>query len=320
MEVKYTVKFSNSMEDMSETSYQMPEQNSFDSMKEAMDFVATEAEKAKTLLLELPDAGCYRFYHGPASQSIRKEPCGSCHWEIVETDKNERRAIMMTFYPDKYVQETYGITEDVYSVPEERDIPYVGLQFALSIEGKFESCWGRDKGLPFEVSLAKKLIDDPNVRVGTRFYYVKRDGEYKSATSYFLPCKNPDSVIFKPTVHQPVSNACNISTKFIVEALFAFGDGYLVPVTKHFNTEGSFSISVRDAMDAILDEVDGSYEEVEHFFEGCGNYKKSDCGFILCGYSASGQECAMDFDTLNYREIKRALVSVRLVNLMEWPL
>lgn len=89
MEVKYTVKFSNSMEDMSETSYQMPEQNSFDSMKEAMDFVATEAEKAKTLLLALPDAGCYGSIMAPYHSPSARSRVGAATGKLLRRTKSE---------------------------------------------------------------------------------------------------------------------------------------------------------------------------------------------------------------------------------------
>lgn len=313
------VEFSNTIASLNAAGYKMPDCGTFPTTDEAMAFISKEADKAKELLSALPDFGSYRFYEGDYSMSIRCDTeVGSCHWEISQVDQDGNHLVPTMFYPDKHAQETYGLKPDgPYSVPVGRDIPYWGIRFARSIEGKFESFWIKDQELPFEESLAKKLIDDPKVHVGTDFCYVEKDGDFKSATVYTLPFHNPNSTIFRPTVHQPVSNASNVDTDFRLEILFVFDDGYLVPVTKDFSTGGSFSISAKDAMDDIIDALDGSFEDVEELLKSSGNYKNTEDGFILYGFSADGRYCDMEFDESNYREISRALASIRLIGLIE---
>lgn len=320
VKLKYNTEFSNVMPDLEKTGYQMPEHAPFDSLENANAFIAEEFERAKALLLALPDGGGYRFYTGPASRSIRCETYGSCHWETIEVDEHGKRMIPTTFYPSEYVQKTYGITEDgVYRVPEGMEIPYHGILFARSVDGEFKSYWKKDNGLPFEASLAQKLIDDPDVEIGTDTGLIVREGDLstKYATDYYLPCTNPRSSIFMPTIHSPVSDACNVDSDFTIEALFVFDGGYVLPVVKCFKTRGPGAISVHDAMHDILDELDGGIDELSDFFEDCGNFKKTEDGFSLYVFSADGLETDAEFDDSNYSEVRRALSSIRLVELTE---
>ena len=320
VKLKYSVEFSNTMQDLEKTGYQLPEHGPFESLEDANAFITEELEKAKALLLALPDGGGYRFYTGPASKSIRCETYGSCHWETIEVDEHGKRMIPTTFYPNEYVQKTYGLTEDgIYGVPEGMDIPYHGILLARSIDGEFKSCWERDDGIPFDESLAKKLIDDPEVEIGTNTGLIVRKSDLgsKYATDYYLPCTNPRSSIFMPTVHAPVSDACNVESDFTIEVLFAFDDGYVVPVVKHFKTRGPFAISVHDAMHDILEDLDGGLDELSDLFEDCGNFKKTEDGFSLYAFSADGLETDLEFDDSNYCDVRRALSSIRLVDLTE---
>ena len=231
-------------------------------------------------------------------------------------DKNE-----ILFYPDDYVKDTYGLDTVLKTTVESpADIPYNGLTFARKrADGTMQSFFKTDTGLPFEQTLAQKILSDPNVKTGTRGGFA--GGSFEAVVDYILPCRNPNSIIFSPTIHQPISDACNVDTVFAIEVLFSFDDGLVFPIVKEYKSGGSFSISAMDAMEELIDELHdiSSPEEFSEFLSDCPNAYRDGYGWHIIVSSAEGVLETLDFAgyATDITELRRAVVSMRLVRLSE---
>lgn len=223
------------------------------------------------------------------------------------------------FYTEGKAKSAYNADFTVTSATEKPvDLAWNGLTFARGYaDGTKESFFKADKGLPFEETLAAKLLNDPEVRTGTKSGFVERDGEMIAVTDHILPCRNPESVVFQPTVFEPVSNAVNVDTDFALEILFAMDDGYFFPYVKTFKTGGSFAISVADAIHDTLSDWDfgGIFEELA---ENCPNVIKDEYGYHILVSNAEGILDQFDYEdpgTPEEHELMRSIVSMRLVKL-----
>ena len=225
------------------------------------------------------------------------------------------------FYPEQYVKETYGLDAVLQTVVQATaDIPYNGLVFARKhADGTMQSFFKKDAGLPFEQTLAQKLLTDPHIKAGTHGGFTS--DTFEAVTDFILPCRNPDSVIFSPTIHHPVSNACNVDTVFAIEVLFSFDDGLIFPFVREFKTGGSFSISVMDAMEEVIDDLSNldSPDVFSEFFSDCPNAYKDECGWHIIVSSAEGilETLYFEGNPTDASELRRAVVSMRLVQLSE---
>lgn len=294
----------------------------FSSMKDAAACIKEEMQKIRNVLearsIEYNEQTRY------ASEEITTEFNGSCRWDIHCIIQGRAIKTPALFVPSPYIKETYGLKDVSAYIEKNSEVPYYGLNFARSVNGTIRSYLVADRGIPFEESMAKKLLDDPKVPVGTRYGFIECDGETvrmgtQPATDYYLPYQNQDCILFAPTVPSPIPDASNVQADFDLEVLFCFGEGLLVPIRKLYQTEGAYAISVRDGIEDILNALGGPFEEVEDFFSSSGNCHKTEDGFSLMAFSAGGLYSELEFsdDRTDLYELSRALTSIRLVRMEE---
>lgn len=302
--------------------YAFSSDKQFLSMEDAAACIKEEMQKIRSAL-----ESSNTDYHEQiryASEEITTEFNGSCRWEIHCIIQGRAIKTPALFVPSPYIKETYGLKDVPAYIEKDSEVPYYGLNFARSVNGSFKSYLVADRGIPFEESMAKKLLDDPKVPVGTRYGFIKCDGETvqmetQPATDYYLPYRNQDCILFAPTVPSPIPDASNVQADFDLEVLFCFGEGLLVPIRKTYRTEGAYAISVKDAIEDILNVLGGPFEEVADFFSVSGNYHETEDGFSLMAFSAGGLYSELEFsdDRTDLYELSRALTGIRLVRLEE---
>ena len=302
--------------------YAFSSDKQFLSMEDAVACIKEEMQKIRSAL-----KACSIEYHEQtryASEEITTEFNGSCRWDIHCIIKNKAVKTPALFVPSQYIKETYGLKDISAYIEKSSEVPYYGLNFARNVNGTFRSYLIADRGVPFEESMAKKLLDDPKVPVGTHYGFIECDGEtvrmeMQPATDYYLPYQNQDCVLFAPTVPSPIPDAGNVQVDFDLEVLFCFGEGLLVPIRKSYRTEGAYAISVRDAIEDILNALEGPFEEIDDFFSDSGNYHETEDGFTLMAFSAGGLYSELEFsdDRTDLYELSRALTSIRLVHMEE---
>ena len=199
------------------------------------------------------------------------------------------------------------------------DIAYHGFVFTRTWpDGHTESFFKDDQGLDFQFSMAHAILNDPNVKLGRHDGCVMKDNDFVSVTDHIIMCKNPDSVIFKPTVKATISNAVNVDTDLDVEVLFVFDDGWFFPYVKHIKTAGPYSMSFADIVKDIIDEIeDDPFAVLE---ADCPNVTRNPDGsykIIVCSETAQMTELDFENDTFAQGDLRRAMASFRIVGFNE---
>ena len=197
------------------------------------------------------------------------------------------------------------------------DIAYHGFAFARTWpDGNTESFFSKDQGLDFQFSMAHAILNDPNVKLGRHDGCVMKDGDFVNVTDHIIMCKNPDSVIFKPTVMATISNAINVDTDLDVEVLFVFEDGWFFPYVKHVKTGGSYAICFTNIVEDIIGEIeDDPFTVLE---EDCPNVTRNPDGtyhIIVCSETAEMYSLDFEDEPMSRDELLRAIASFRIVGL-----
>lgn len=237
----------------------------------------------------------------------------------VMANANGKKLFPICFRPSQYIESKYNISSGLFGNAVYAEVAFDSVAFARKHEnGQFESFLVRDKDVPFDDSLAKKIIDDPMANIVVKTVILRPSDE--TATDYFLTYQNDDCIIFKPSLLRPVECASNVSTRFLIEFLFAFEDGCVVPIVSEFKTSGCHSVSVSDIYDETLQKLDFDYCEILDLFKTSPNFQKTIEGFNLIASSPERGVTTLEFcqDDRSLRdELRRALVSMRIVDMSE---
>lgn len=217
----------------------------------------------------------------------------------------------------------YGLEDITLNFNKNINFPYYGLTFAEKKDfnnGVYEyvSYWKEDnKCADFKDTLAHKLLSDPRVKVGKREYTLQDENDEVIYTDYTLLYYNPDCSIFKPSILFPISFKDNTTYKITYEFLFAFSDGWILPVEHVAETDEVLKWSNVEYWKDYLSDIEEDiclflYESPSCHIENIG---KEDENIDLEVSNLLG-----DYDTLSYnkytkQDIVNALVSVRIIDL-----
>lgn len=218
----------------------------------------------------------------------------------------------------------YGLNDITLNFDKDINFPYYGLTFASKKDlgnGVFEytSLWKEDnKCADFQNTLAHKLLTDPRVKFGKQEYSeVNTDGVEIKYENYALLYYNPDCSIFKPSILFSISFKNNTTYKITYEFLFAFSDGWILPVEHVAETDEVLKWSNVEYWKDYLSDIEEDiclflYESPSCHIENIG---KEDENINLEVSNLLG-----DYDTLSYnkytkQDIVNALVSVRIIDL-----
>lgn len=241
---------------------------------------------------------------------------------MAKTTTNEKALYTTSFDVGDYFKKTYKFDPSVRTeAPIPGDMPYNGFTVAVKNaagEGEMKSCLKRDANLPFEQTVAAKIINDPNLKIGQ----VQTWGEQNQPVMHYIViCENRECSIFRPTATIAPSESFNVRTDFEVEMLFAFEDEYLIPIRKKASTHGPGAYKLIHVINDMLDALDTEdAEEIVDFFEKCQGVQVSEQdGEAVMEFMASTTEGTieafhLELDRDNIRELIRSLVSVRLIS------
>lgn len=264
------------------------------------------------------DTEKYAVYFGPSYIDVSKD---GKHCKISALAKADDGSIVapVRFSPPDYAAEKYGFSPFIVYFHVGAEIPYYAAEFAYKIGDEYKSLLVRDENIPWDASMAKKMLGDGDCSVTERGTHFERDGKLVTGTVFSLPYKNEKCSIFRPTVIAPVSGAMNVDTELAVEILLTFDDGYMVPIIKHTSTSGPFSISVPDIMEDVLSAFRGSLNEIKEFLSSSGNYAETEDGFTLLCATKDGQNTNAEFydGDIAIDDLKRSITSIRLIELNE---
>lgn len=238
-----------------------------------------------------------------------------CEVSVVSVNENGKPRYPIKFMPSQRAMDEYGLHPQVLHYERPAEIPYETMAFASKIGDTYKSYFVVDQYKPFEESLAKKLIDDPLVGVTAHGVYFN-DGP---GVRYDLQYTNELCTIFRPSSHEPVSNAVNVDTLFRTESLFVFDDGYVVPLLSEFKTHGPFAISARDAFNDVDEALSDDFDSIVELFSGSPNYRENDDGFSLIVSSREFGATWLDFERDDYdiiEYLRHGLNSVRVVDVI----
>ena len=232
------------------------------------------------------------------------------------------------FSAQPYIVEKYNI-DSILSVNflKEVELPYYSICFARKTfindeqDSSYESYWKEDDGKEWEDTLAFKLINDENVKIGKHcgMNVNWETGEEKIAVDYYLIYYDMNHYMNKPSKLVSISDAVNVVSTVVIEMVFAFEDGYILPVYKTYVTGGNYSLSFADIVNELIEDLNDCSSKEDTFFFDCPNVTvENDAIKILV---SSEQSCNEEFvfsnDNLGWRDIKRALTSVRIVDFKE---
>lgn len=248
--------------------------------------------------------------------------CKTHEVRVVMQD-NGKELFPICFYPAPYVSETYNINAQIYGYKEQDlELAFSVLCFARKHEdGTYESFLKRDSGREFELGMAHAILNDSNVEIVSKGRLcTKSDGNFETVTDYCLPLKNNDCVVFKPTVFVNINNAINVKSRFQVESLFVFDDGYIVPVLSDIQVHGMSDMNMKDIIDDIIDSLSWDFDIIQDFFSSSKNYIETESGFNLIASSYDGGTIELEFfsdDRCRISDIKRAIMSFRIIDYIE---
>lgn len=290
----------------------------FSQMKEVLDALLFKVPR-KTEYFLSKDTGAITIHVGE----------DKCIIQVYSIAGRNNRLTPIRFLPDEYTENKYGIDETIVYFPEGIDAPFYGLEFAKRSynekgEPCFESFWLRDHNVAWEDSLAKKMLDDPKMK----FYASgRRNAEDQLITTYILPLKNPDCIMFKPTVYSPVSDTINVDSDITAEILLSFGDGYVLPIRHMIKTGGPGALNMADIMETVLRNFDNPYDLEEFLVESLGKGIRDRAegeGIQLMLFSENGErpiEKTFFADPAekgqDRHDLEQAITSIRLVELNE---
>ena len=121
----------------------------------------------------------------------------------------------------------------------------------------------------------------------------------------------------KPAKFTGISDATNVVTTVVVELIFAFDDGYVLPVYKTFVTGGSYSLSFADIVEELIEDLNDCNKNEDAFFFDCPNVTIDEDAIKIIACSELSTELTFSNDRFGWHDIKRALTSVRIVDFKE---
>lgn len=239
----------------------------------------------------------------------------------------------MEFYVSDYVRANYLPNFGPFqfpNIPENAEVPYAGVSIAYKRQdGTMVSLLVMDNSVPYESSMAKKLIADSRAGVSRRASMMKVEDPdvFEDIVTYTLPLHNPESSIFKPTLHESVSGCINTEYEFTMELVFNLGDGLLLPVKKVCKGAGAYALNFADWVHSVLSDFDDhSMEAINAFFEECPNAvydADNEVWRIICS-SAEGLVTDIECDISDPNEVRtwwseiiQGLCSIRIVEFTE---
>ena len=239
----------------------------------------------------------------------------------------------MDFFVSDYVRENYlpefGAVK-FKNIKEEAELAYGHVTIAWKDRaGVMTSLLTRDQEKPWEETIARLLIEDKRAEVVAKASLIDRnsDGKYEDAVFYKLPVRNPKCCLFKPSVFETPSGACNTEYTMELELVFQFDDGGILPVRKTCTGRGSYSLTAADHMRDLLEGLaEGDpHEALEEFFEDVPNAIVEDDELALVVSGRQNGITDIEFFIGDERqnaaiareEIMRALCSVRIIDFCE---
>lgn len=227
-----------------------------------------------------------------------------------------------------YAVEKYNVAPVItVTYEKELELPCYSICFARKIfkdeqdEGIFSSFWKEDENKKWEDTLAFKLINDDFVRIGKRCGMIvdNETGEENYALDYYLVYYDYNHYMNKPAKFTGISDATNVVTTVVVELIFAFDDGYVLPVYKTFVTGGSYSLSFADIVEELIEDLNDCNKNEDAFFFDCPNVTIDEDAIkiIACSELSTNEELTFSNDRFGWHDIKRALTSVRIVDFKE---
>lgn len=207
--------------------------------------------------------------------------------------------------------------------------PYTGIVFAEKRLVDYEadeyiSYLSVDKDVPFEESVAKKIIDSntffkkPIIGIKNCIKRSDKDNDMGHFVRYICPLYYPEHPMFKESIHDQVSNAINVNTDITVEIIFAFDNGFVFPVYVEMKTGGTLYTGTGDIFENILNRISSCPEEFldslgEKYMIRKGIDNKD--GFTRALYCTSrcGDEREIKLDKRKLRRLKSNTASMRVI-------
>ena len=234
------------------------------------------------------------------------------------------KKIVRPYRVQPYVHDTYGLEDVDITFLKNVEAPYYNAPFAQKVhKGEWEeykSYWKVDDGKLWEETLAYQLLNDSNVVIGRTCGLIvdKETNETKYATTYYLPYKDSESYFFKPSVMEEISNAVNVNTVVVLEFVFSFDEGYVLPIYHEYETGGMYAMSFADLVrDALEDLEESKYNNGDSFFLDCPNIEvnEDEINIWMSSEKSGSMELTFSNDNIGWNDIKRALSSIRIVDI-----
>lgn len=235
----------------------------------------------------------------------------------------------VTYSAQNHIIQNYNSISPFLSVTYETELelPYYNICFARKTfkdekdEGTYSSFWKEDIGKEWENTLAFSLINDPLVKIGKSCGILVNEetGEETYALDYYLIYYDYNHYMNNPTKFVSISDATNVSTTVVVELVFSFEDGYVLPVYKTFVTGGSYSLSFADITKELISDLEDCNKNEDVFFFDCPNVtiNEDEIKIIVTSELSGNNELFFSNDRFGWHDIKRALSSIRIVDIKE---
>lgn len=232
------------------------------------------------------------------------------------------------FSAQPYVVKKYGI-DPILSVNflKNVELPYYSVCFARKTFTKdeqdsfYESYWKEDNEKEWKDTLAFKLLNDENIKIGKHcgISVNWKTGEEKYVVDYYLIYYDMNHYMNKPSKFVSISDAINVTSTIVVELVFAFEDGYVLPVYKTYTTGGNYSLSFNEIVKELIEDLNDCSSKGDTFFFDCPNITidNDEIKILVCSEQSCDTELTFANDNLGWRDIKRALASIRIVDFKE---
>lgn len=215
----------------------------------------------------------------------------------------------------------YGLLDISLTMKDGLEMPYYSVPFADKkfdvINNKekvieYNSYWKSDRNKPWEDTLAKQMIGDPNIII-TKNTGMSMDGHY--ITRYGLTYYDKNSPFFKPSIQYGFdSNNGNLIT---LEFLFVFENNYVFPVYKTFESGKYFDSVFKMIADSLKDFNRSTRKNEDEFFMTYPGFDfNKDCNelnFYVSSETMGNTTFTFSNDKEGWDAIKKALVSIRVV-------
>lgn len=238
----------------------------------------------------------------------------------------------IVFYPNDYIQQNYLPDTCVTAqFPEGCNVPYIPVLIAMQYNWDVspKSLLVCDKGIPFENSKAHSIIQNPlcGVVCANTTFVDNDTNEHKDGKKWTILFKNMECSMFKPTIHKPISDACNVYSEVTYEVMLSFDDGYVCPIVRKVKTEGPFAMSFMDIIDDFMDNLQYEARDAYEFlFSECPNARfvkgegegEEDCWLLTVTSTETGASIELEFpvdDKVMFHELKRAISTFRIIEL-----